>query len=197
MKKKWLNFLPTIFIICIIVSLMMYSSSATSQNLNFTEFEKKAEKVEFLNSSMTIESTIIQVEGVYKSDGEKVAFKALIPNTDANIEWLDETLSKDGGEITVINPDANKIWINMIGQMVPFLVIAIVFYLMMAKMGGGSNAKAFEFAKSRARMENDVKVRFKDVAGCDEEKEEVKEIIDYLKTPKKFTDMGAHIPKGV
>ncbi|MGM9948053.1 ATP-dependent zinc metalloprotease FtsH [Floccifex sp.] len=197
MKKKWLNFLPTIFIICIIVSLMMYSSSATSQNLNFTEFEKKAEKVEFLNSSMTIESTIIQVEGVYKSDGEKVAFKALIPNTDANIEWLDETLSKDGGEITVINPDANKVWINMLGQMIPFLVIAIVFYLMMAKMGGGSNAKAFEFAKSRARMENDVKVRFKDVAGCDEEKEEVKEIIDYLKTPKKFTDMGAHIPKGV
>ena len=54
MKKKWLNYLPTIFIICIIVSLMMYSSSSTSENLNFTQFEKKAEKVEFKDSSITI-----------------------------------------------------------------------------------------------------------------------------------------------
>ena len=63
--------------------------------------------------------------------------------------------------------------------------------------GGGSTNKAFEFAKNRARIEKDVKVRFKDIAGCDEEKEEVAEIIDYLRSPKKFTDMGAHIPKGV
>lgn len=197
MKKKWLNYLPTIFIICIIVSLMMYSSSSTSENLNFTQFEKKAEKVEFKDSSITIESTIIQVEGTYKTNDKVTAFKAIIPNTDKNIEWLEETLSKDGGQITVTNPDANKVWVSMLAQMIPFLIIAVVFYLMMAKMGGGSNAKAFEFAKSRARMENDVKVRFKDVAGCEEEKEEVKEIIDYLRSPKKFTDMGAHIPKGI
>ena len=68
---------------------------------------------------------------------------------------------------------------------------------MFAKMGGGGNNKAFEFAKSKARVESNVKVRFKDVAGCEEEKEEVKEIIDYLRSPKKFTDMGAHIPKGI
>ena len=68
---------------------------------------------------------------------------------------------------------------------------------MFAKMGGGGSNKAFEFAKSKARVESNVKTRFKDVAGCEEEKEEVKEIIDYLKNPKKFTDMGAHIPKGI
>lgn len=101
MKKKWLNYLPTIFIICIIVSLMMYSSSSTSENLNFTQFEKKAEKVEFKDSSITIESTIIQVEGTYKTNDKVTAFKAIIPNTDKNIEWLEETLSKDGGQITV------------------------------------------------------------------------------------------------
>ena len=64
-------------------------------------------------------------------------------------------------------------------------------------MQGEAN-KTFEFSRSRAKIEGNIKVRFKDVAGCDEEKEEVKEIIDYLKElGKRFTDMGARIPKGM
>ena len=87
---------------------------------------------------------------------------------------------------------------NLLAQILPFLIVAVFFYYMFSRMGGGgSTNKAFEFAKNRARIEKDVKVRFKDIAGCDEEKEEVAEIIDYLRSPKKFTDMGAHIPKGV
>ena len=64
-------------------------------------------------------------------------------------------------------------------------------------MNGGGNNKAFEFSKSRARLEGNIKVRFDDVAGCDEEKQEMAEIIDYLKSPKKFAKMGARIPKGI
>ncbi len=72
-----------------------------------------------------------------------------------------------------------------------------VFLFFFSKMNAGGNNKAFDFAKSRAKIQSNVKVRFKDVAGCDEEKEEVREIIDYLKNPKQFTDMGARIPKGL
>ena len=70
--------------------------------------------------------------------------------------------------------------------------------LMISRMGAVSgNSKAFEFSKSRARKEENIKVKFSDVAGCDEEKEEMAEIIEYLKTPKKFAAMGARIPKGI
>ena len=196
--KKWLNYLPTIFIICIIVSLIAFSSGGTSISMNYTEFEKKADSVTFEDSSMTIESTVIEVSGAYKDkSGTEVKYTVLVPRTESNIEWLNKVLTADGGQITVTDPDANSVWVTLLAQIIPFLLLAVVFYVMMAKMGGGSSNKAFEFAKSRARMETDVKVRFKDVAGCEEEKEEVKEIIDYLKQPKKFTDMGAHIPKGI
>ena len=70
---------------------------------------------------------------------------------------------------------------------------------MLNRMNGanGANAKAFEFSKSRAKLEGKIRVRFNDVAGCDEEKQEMAEIIDYLKYPKKFEKMGARIPKGI
>jgi len=64
-------------------------------------------------------------------------------------------------------------------------------------MNGGGNNKAFEFGRSKAKLEGGIKVRFDDVAGCDEEKEEMQELIEYLKNPKKFAKMGARIPKGV
>ena len=63
--------------------------------------------------------------------------------------------------------------------------------------GGGANAKAFDFGNSRAKLEKDSKTRFTDVAGADEEKEELKELVDFLKNPKKFANMGAKIPRGV
>ena len=79
----------------------------------------------------------------------------------------------------------------------PFLILIIGIIYMLSKMNTGGSNKAFEFSKSRARIEGNIKVRFKDVAGCDEEKEEVKEIIDYLRDPQKFTEMDAKIPKGI
>lgn len=112
--------------------------------------------------------------------------------------WLQERLTSDGGQITVEDPSTNGMWLSLLGQLIPFLLVGVFFYYMFTKMGGaGGNNKAFEFSKSKARVESNVKTRFKDVAGCEEEKEEVKEIIEHLRSPKKFTDMGAHIPKGV
>ena len=195
--KKWLNYLPTIFILSIVLSLVFYSSQGSTVQMNYTQFEKIVDEVDFRKSSMTISSTVIQLEGTYEQNSKTVGYKVIVPRTEKNIEKLEKDLQRNGGKLTVEDPNQGSVWISILSQIIPFLIIAVFFYFMFSKMGGGGNNKAFEFAKSKARVESNVKVRFKDVAGCEEEKEEVKEIIDYLRSPKKFTDMGAHIPKGI
>lgn len=195
--KKWLNYLPTIFILSIVLSLVFYSSQGSTVQMNYTQFEKIVDEVDFKKSSMTISSTAIQLEGTYEQNSKTVGYKVIVPRTEKNIEKLEKDLQRNGGKLTVEDPNQGSVWISILSQIIPFLIIAVFFYFMFSKMGGGGNNKAFEFAKSKARVESNVKVRFKDVAGCEEEKEEVKEIIDYLRSPKKFTDMGAHIPKGI
>lgn len=195
--KKWLNYLPTIFILSIVLSLVFYSSQGSTVQMNYTQFEKIVDEVDFKKSSMTISSTVIHLEGTYEQNSKTVGYKVIVPRTEKNIEKLEKSLQRNGGKLTVEDPNQGSVWISILSQIIPFLIIAVFFYFMFAKMGGGGNNKAFEFAKSKARVESNVKVRFKDVAGCEEEKEEVKEIIDYLRSPKKFTDVGAHIPKGI
>lgn len=195
--KKWLNYLPTIFILSIVLSLVFYSSQGSTVQMNYTQFEKIVDEVDFKKSSMTISSTVIQLEGTYEQNSKTIGYKVIVPRTEKNIEKLEKDLQRNGGKLTVEDPNQGSVWISILSQIIPFLIIAVFFYFMFSKMGGGGNNRAFEFAKSKARVESNVKVRFKDVAGCEEEKEEVKEIIDYLRSPKKFTDMGAHIPKGI
>ena len=195
--KKWLNYLPTIFILSIVLSLVFYSSQGSTVQMNYTQFEKIVDEVDFKKSSMTISSTVIQLEGTYEQNSKTIGYKVIVPRTEKNIEKLEKDLQRNGGKLTVEDPNQGSVLISILSQIIPFLIIAVFFYFMFSKMGGGGNNKAFEFAKSKARVESNVKVRFKDVAGCEEEKEEVKEIIDYLRSPKKFTDMGAHIPKGI
>ena len=197
--KRWLNYLPMLFIISIMISLVVYSSTGSTRTLSYSQFQKTAESVDFDDSTLSMNSSIIRVKGTY-TDSKKniVSYNVVIPNTESNLEWLEKVLTEDGGEITVEDPNQSGIMVNILSQLIPFIIIAIVFYLMFSRMAGSSGSnKAFEFAKSKARMETNVKVRFRDVAGCEEEKEEVKEIIEYLRAPQKFTDMGAHIPKGV
>ncbi|MBF0579292.1 ATP-dependent zinc metalloprotease FtsH [Erysipelotrichaceae bacterium RD49] len=196
--KKWLNYLPTLFIIVILMSLILFSTQGSVNRMNYTQFQNISKTAQFDNSSLNISGTIIKAEGDYTLNGKTQTYSVIVPNTDQNMEWLTDTLEKGGGSITITDPSSGNLWMNILAQLLPLLLIGLLFYFMLSKMSGGTGAnKAFEFSKSRARIESNVKTRFKDVAGCEEEKEEVKEIIDYLKNPQKFTQMGAHIPKGI
>lgn len=194
--KKWMNYLPYALVLIILTSLIVFSNDSRTKNYDYSSFVQEAEKMDFQQSSISVGTTVIDVQGTYKDkDGVTQSFTVSIPNTDENIQWLTQVLGE--GKIAVTDPNRENQLMNILGSLLPVLVMVGLFFLFFSKMNAGGNNKAFDFAKSRAKIQSNVKVRFKDVAGCDEEKEEVREIIDYLKNPKQFTDMGARIPKGL
>ena len=129
------------------------------------------------------------------SDGQKTVYVT-------DVKEAEELLEEHGIDPTIRNVPKDS---SMIGTVLPVVLtgaILIFFFMMMNRQmsgGGGSNAKMMNFGKSRARMSSpdDKKVTFKDVAGLQEEKEDLEEVVDFLKSPQKYTKVGARIPKGV
>jgi len=124
--------------------------------------------------------------------------EVVIPSIDAFMEEISDDIVN--GELTLVQEE-ESIFITILSAFSPFiiLIIFLVFWLVLMNPNQNGN-KSISFGKSKARMLNNddkTKVTFKDVAGIDEEKEELAEIVDFLKGPKKYTDMGARIPKGV
>ncbi|HEY0307376.1 MAG TPA: ATP-dependent zinc metalloprotease FtsH [Acidobacteriaceae bacterium] len=134
-----------------------------------------------------------EVTGHYKG-GDKDGFHAIIPTGYAS---LYDVLRKDGVSISVKDQQSNA-WIGVLIQFAPVVLLIGVFMFMMRQMQSGGN-KAMSFGKSRARLLSmqQKKITFKDVAGVDEAKEELKEIIEFLREAQKFQRLGGRIPKGV
>ena len=132
---------------------------------------------------------------ILEGDKVKYEFSILYPQLDTVLNAI-----PSGSDITVtyVVKSTVTFWSILISVIIPIgLVLALLFFLFKSMSGGGGNNKAFEFSKSRAKLNNVKNVSFKDVAGCDEEKDELVEVIDFLKFPKKYKEMGARIPKGI
>lgn len=200
MKKnnnKVFGWLPYLIVLVAMMSLFGMNNLTGNKTVTYQTLTKIVETKKISDASLTIGTNTTSVRGVYEESGHQVTFTGTIPSTSDQIENMITELGD--ANVTVVDADASNVFINTLVNLVPFLLMIGLAVWMINKMSGAqsANGKAFEFSKSRARLEGKVKVRFADVAGCDEEKQEMAEIIDYLKYPKKFEKMGARIPKGV
>ena len=221
-----LVFILLIFAVWAVVSFVINGNSKTdsmtSQKMYEIFFTKDAEGNEVLNQTIYIDN--IGFKGYSGSGNEQLVYvygeyKDNIPAGMAGsgyrkfagtMTWQDieiikkaERMLHDGNGTAeqmfeLREPDviSNFSWLSLLSILVP-IVLTVGLFAFMLKSNAGGNAQAFDFGKSRAKLSKGTGVTFKDVAGLDEEKEEMVEVIDFLKNPRKYYDMGARIPKGI
>ena len=176
---------------CLVVLWQVFQKSAGTgkdQEIAWSEFLQDAQQGQV--SDVTV--TDSEVRGHLR--GDKGAFHVTVP---ANYPHLFDVLDQNKVKVTVKNTDGNSWW-NILIQFSPVIVIGALWFFMIRQMQSGGN-KAMSFGKSRARLLSmqQKKITFKDVAGVDEAKEELKEIIEFLREAQKFQKLGGRIPKGV
>lgn len=204
-NKKGLlkSILPWLIVLAALSVAIPFFNQSESSEIRYDKFIKIVQDEKVKEVEIVPQSLVIDVNGTYtktvKGKEETTKFSVVIPRTETELDSLVSLLDENGTQITVVNEAQRNQFLNIILGILPYvLLIAGMFFLfrMMSNTAGGNN-KAFEFGNSRAKLEKNSKTHFSDVAGMDEEKEEVKELVDFLKTPKKFADMGAKIPRGV
>ncbi len=198
-KKAWKSFVIYLVIFLLFLSLLEYFTSGQTQqteqiiyNQNYSELMKGAEKGDVKSITITSYDNYQEVEGTTKN---KKTFKMNIPKDAGQLE---KTMMKNGVKIKQeATPQPSPI-LNLLGTLLPVLLLVGLFFFFMNQSQGGG-AKMSQFGKSKAKMQMDdkKKVTFKDVAGADEVKEELAEVVGFLKDPRKYAQIGAKIPKGV
>jgi len=194
LNKVLKNLSIYLLIVLVIIALLRYAQPQHSnvEMWRYDQFVNAVQQGQVQQVSIQAKDTTNVISGE-KKDGTK--FKLTSLKNDAD---LTNMLLAKGVQITPKAPPSPGLWTNILTSVIPILIFVLLFFFMMQQTQGGGN-RVMSFGKSRARVHTDEKkkITFADVAGADEAKEELVEIIEFLKNPKKFTELGARIPKGV
>ena len=184
--------------VVLLIRNLMTSSSVTT--FSYQEFVTKVNEEKIVPEKIIAKPAggenydVYTITGTYKVEENKTAKFTL----NVQGQQLNEIIVNHANLKITIDTISQNIWLSLLVSFIPYIIILIIGFFLFRSMfrsqGGGD---AFNFAKSTAKLSRSKTVTFKDVAGCDEEKEELVEIIDFLKNPRKYNEIGARVPKGV
>ena len=188
-----------VWLIIGVILIVVISSIMENSNSKMT-YSELIENIEDGNVSSVQLAAGGGTAKVTLNDNNKTIKQVNIPSLDSFVTYAEQYIKN--GNLS-LEEESESIWITVLSLITPFglLIVFLIFWFLMMNPGNNQGGnKTMTFGKSRARMINSAeknKITFDDVAGVDEEKEELEEIVEFLKNPKKYTDMGARIPKGV
>ena len=197
MKKTgfFRGILSYVLIIGIVIMLISSLNESASKQIDYTTLMSKIEAKEIKSVSLSYDRTEAVV--VYKDDTVKRT--VTIPSNTSFMDAIEDNIKAGEFELKVEEQSGWSVFLNWLPTIGLGILTLLMLFVMMQQMGGGNN-KALSFGRNRAKLNNPngpKKITFDNVAGLKEEKEELAEIVDFLKEPKKFKDMGARIPKGI